>query len=99
MVTLGPEFLSRMPNLHTLQIYAQQELLDTKANHPKYLYDSSFESIEEELVNLVIPYNRYCPTLRKVQFLTGYVAARTCGEAGWVVERLRRLEVKDDLSF
>ncbi|OJT02771.1 hypothetical protein TRAPUB_6627 [Trametes pubescens] len=99
LVTLGPEFLSRMPNLHTLQIYAQQELLDTKANHPKYLYDSSFESIEEELVNLVIPYNRYCPTLRKVQFLTGYVAARTCGEAGWVVERLRRLEVKDDLSF
>ncbi|EIW51570.1 uncharacterized protein TRAVEDRAFT_157088 [Trametes versicolor FP-101664 SS1] len=99
LVTLGPEFLSRMSHLHTLQIYAQPELVGTKANHPAYLYDCSFESIEEELANLVIPYNRYCPTLRKVQFLTGYVVARTWDGAGWAVERLRRLEVKDDLSF
>ncbi|KAI0634677.1 hypothetical protein C8Q77DRAFT_1103517 [Trametes polyzona] len=99
LVTLGPEFLAHMPHLHTLQLYAQPMTSGWKPEYPRMLYDDSFESIEEELMNLVIPYNRYCPNLRKVQFCAGYTVSRSWAGAAWSVERVRRLEEKDDLSF
>ncbi|KAH9848977.1 hypothetical protein C2E23DRAFT_841314 [Lenzites betulinus] len=99
LVALGPEFLPHMPYLHTLELYAQPTSFSRKAEHPSALYDSSFGSIEEELLNMVIPYNRYSKTLRKVQFSTGYVVQRAFEGARWSVERLRRVEEKDDLSY
>ncbi|KAI0824946.1 hypothetical protein BC628DRAFT_1376632 [Trametes gibbosa] len=99
LVTLGPEFLPHMPHLHTLELYAQPMAFGRKAEYPRKLYDDSFGSIEEELLNMVIPYNRYSSALRKVQFTSGYVVQRAYEGTRWVVERMRRVEEKDDLSY
>ncbi|KAI0360246.1 hypothetical protein OH77DRAFT_1444820 [Trametes cingulata] len=99
MVMLAPEFLAKLPELHTLELYADPGPGGRKSEYPRALYDDSFESIEEELVNLVIPWNRYCPKLRRVQVCVGYVVQRTWEGGPWSVERQRRLQEKDDLSF
>ncbi|KAI0777811.1 hypothetical protein BD413DRAFT_519817 [Trametes elegans] len=99
LVMLAPEFLVKMPHLHTIQLYAQPGQTDTKPHYPECLYDDSYASIEEELRNMVIPYNRFCPNLRKVQFCSGYIMTRRFDGAPWELERVRRLEVTDDLSF
>ncbi|KAJ2968974.1 hypothetical protein NUW54_g13072 [Trametes sanguinea] len=88
-----------MPHLHTLELYPQPRPGSLRPEHPTSLYDKSYESIEEELRNLVIPYNRYCPTLRKVQVCAGYIVKRACVDGPWEIERLRQYEEKDDLSY
>ncbi|KAI0674694.1 hypothetical protein C8Q78DRAFT_967203 [Trametes maxima] len=99
LVMLAPEFLSKLPHLHTLELYPQPGQKGTKPHYPVFLHDASFESLEEELRNIVIPYNRYCPELRRVQLCSGYVMARTCTAGRWELERIRRLPEKDDLSY
>ena len=68
-------------------------------DHPTHIFDDSFESVEEELRNLVIPWNRYCPKLRKVQVHAGYVMTRKFEGAPWCLERVRRLESREDMDF
>ncbi|KAI9061556.1 hypothetical protein FKP32DRAFT_1594352 [Trametes sanguinea] len=99
LVMLAPEYLTKMPHLHTLELYPQPRPGSLRPDHPTSLYDKSYESIEEELRNLVIPYNRYCPTLRKVQVCAGYIVKRACVDGPWEIERLRQYEEKDDLSY
>ncbi|KAI0363436.1 hypothetical protein BV20DRAFT_975709 [Pilatotrama ljubarskyi] len=99
MVMLAPELLRKLRELHTLELYAEAGRIGRKAEYPRALYDASFETIEEELVNLVIPWNRYCPKLRRVQLCAGYVVKRACEGGRWTVERIRCLEEKDDLRF
>ncbi|KAI0327629.1 hypothetical protein GY45DRAFT_1373039 [Cubamyces sp. BRFM 1775] len=99
LVMLAPEYLTKMPNLHTIELYPQPRAGSAKPDHPRFLYDASYESVEEELRNLVIPYNRYCPRLRKVQVCSGYIMARTCEGGPWEMERVRQYQEKDDLSY
>ena len=96
---LAPEYLTKMPNLHTIELYPQPRAGSAKPDHPCFLYDASYDSAEEELRNLVIPYNRYCPRLRKVQVCSGYIMARTCEGGPWEMERVRQYQEKDDLSY
>ena len=88
-----------MPELHTLELYQLPVSGGFTPSHPKTFFDPSFESIEEELQNLVIPWNRYCPKLRRVQLHAGYVMTRGFEGARWGLERVRRLAVKEDLDF
>ncbi|CDO77564.1 hypothetical protein BN946_scf184926.g1 [Trametes cinnabarina] len=99
LVMLAPEYLAKMPNLHTLELYPQPRPGSLKPDYPAFLYDKSYDSIEEELRNLVIPYNRYCPKLRKVQVCAGYIMKRVCEGGPWEIERVRQYEEKDDLGF
>ncbi|KAI8971314.1 hypothetical protein BD414DRAFT_426316 [Trametes punicea] len=99
LVMLAPEYLTKMPNLHTLELYPQPRPGSMKPDHPPFLYDDSYTSIEEELRNLVIPYNRYCPQLRKVQVCSGYIMTRVYEGGPWETERVRKYEEKDDLSY
>ncbi|OSD02569.1 hypothetical protein PYCCODRAFT_1410495 [Trametes coccinea BRFM310] len=99
LVMLAPEYLTKMPHLHTLELYAQPRPGSLRPDHPPFLYDKSYESIEEELRNLVIPYSRYCPTLRRVQVCAGYIVKRACADGPWEIERVRQYEEKDDLSY
>ncbi|KAI0646693.1 hypothetical protein C8Q79DRAFT_1111178 [Trametes meyenii] len=99
LVMLAPEFLSKLPHLHTLELYPHPGQKGPKPHYPAFLHDASFESLEEELCNIVIPYNRYCPELRRVQLCSGYVVTRTCAGGRWEVERIRRLPERDDLSY
>ncbi len=88
-----------LPELHTLELYEMPRNGGYLPDHPKHLFDDSFESIEEELRNLVIPWNRYCPKLRKVQLHAGYVMARGFEGGPWNLERIRRLAIKEDMDF
>ena len=89
----------KLPELHTLELYEVPRHGGHVPEHPTHLFDASFESIEEELQNLVIPWNRYCPKLRRVQLHAGYVMTRGFEGARWRLERVRRLAVKEDLDF
>ena len=89
----------KLPELHTLELYEMPPHGIHIPDHPTHLFDDSFESIEEELQNLVIPWNRYCPKLRKVQLHAGYVMTRGFEGAEWKLERVRRLAIKEDLDF
>ncbi|KZT07883.1 uncharacterized protein LAESUDRAFT_650157 [Laetiporus sulphureus 93-53] len=99
MVTMGPEFLARFPEMHKLQIYATPQHDIRKPAHPPFLFDASFDSIEEELRNLVIPWNRWCPALREVQLSSGYVMRRGYDGGVWHLYRLKRLEEFEEFHF
>ncbi|THH21856.1 hypothetical protein EUX98_g8263 [Antrodiella citrinella] len=96
IVSLGPLFLSRLPHLHTIQVYQTQSgQVNALPTHPSVLYDSSFGSIEEEMRDLVIPWNKFCPNLRTVQLSAGWKMARVGMKGGWEVQRVRRNEPED----
>ncbi|TCD71040.1 hypothetical protein EIP91_000539 [Steccherinum ochraceum] len=67
IVSLGPLFLNRLPHLHTIQVYEtpQGQSTPTPA-HPSSLFDASYGSIEEEMRDLVIPWNRFCGKLQEI---------------------------------
>ncbi|KAI1785078.1 hypothetical protein LXA43DRAFT_929429 [Ganoderma leucocontextum] len=99
LVALAPDYLVKLPELHTLELYEMPRNGGYVPDQPKHLFDDSFESIEEELQNLVIPWNRYCPNLRKVQLHAGCAMTRGFEGGPWTLERVRRLPVKEDLDF
>ena len=70
-----------------------------KPDYPSSLFDDSFESIEDELRNLVIPWNRYCPKLRVVRMHRGYIMRRGYEGAEWKLERVDRFEEVEDLDY
>lgn len=88
-----------MPALHTVQIFGTPAHHSTKPAHPSHLFDSSFESIEEELLNLVIPWNRFCPALREVQLMPGYVMRRRFGGDTWKMTTLDKYDPMEDFRY
>jgi len=99
MVDMGPGFLSRLPNLRTFQLYTQPTADNPKPDHPPWLFDSSFTSIEEELRDLIIPWNRWCPALREVQLLSGYTMRRGYTGGDWNMLRIRRLDELEEFEY
>ncbi|KAH9930440.1 uncharacterized protein BXZ73DRAFT_47735 [Epithele typhae] len=99
LVSLAPEFLVNFPDLHTLQLYHQPPIGTKRPDYPTSLYDESFDTIEEELRNIIIPWNRYCPNLRLVQLHAGYVMTRAFEGATWNLERVRRVEEIEELDY
>lgn len=98
-MSLAPEFLASLPELHTLELYAQPPLGAKRPEYPSVLFDPSFESIEDEMRNIVIPWNRYCPKLRTVQLHSGYVMKRGYEGGMWHLERVRRFEEVESLDY
>ena len=88
-----------MPELHTLELYQLPVSGGFTPSHPKTFFDPSFESIEEELQDILIPWNRHCPKLRKVQLLGGYVMTRGFEGAQWKLSIVNRLDNFEDLEF
>ncbi|PCH44636.1 hypothetical protein WOLCODRAFT_77723 [Wolfiporia cocos MD-104 SS10] len=99
MVKMGPELLARLPNLQTLKLYRRPAEDGAKPEHPSCMFDESFDSIEEELRNLVIPWNRWCPALREVQLISGYTMLRGYSGGPWNLLRLKRLEDIGNFQF
>ena len=89
----------QLPELHTLEVYEMPRNGSYVPDQPEYLFDPTFGSVEEELKNLVIPWNRFCTKLRKVQLHAGYVMTRGFEGAAWNMERVRRLPIKEELDF
>ena len=97
-MSFGPEILSRFPNLRIFQIYSVHSL-DQRPTHPEHLFDKTYSSIEEELRDLVIPWNRYCPTLREVQLTSGYKVIRGSEDGAWFVEKLECFQEREDFVY
>ena len=99
LVSLAPEFLVNLPELHTLELYAQPSPRARRPDYPASLFDSSYESAEEELQNIIIPWNRYCPKLRTVQLHAGYVMRRAYEGGTWNLERVRKFDKVEELDY
>ena len=95
IVSIGPHHLYRLEHLHTAHIYAAPT--SSKPDHPNFLFDDTFDNIEEELQNLVIPWNRYCKKLREVQLHAGYVMRREFEGDMWRMHKVT--EVRDGCDF
>ena len=89
VVSFGPHFLYRLEHLQVAQIYAASS--STKPDHPAHLFDPTYESVEEELQNLVIPWNRFCRNLREVQLHAGYAMRRTFEGGLWRMEKVNEM--------
>ncbi|RDX45399.1 hypothetical protein OH76DRAFT_1559177 [Lentinus brumalis] len=92
------QYLAEMPDLHTIEMYRLPGRGDFKPEHPSHLFDSSWGSIEEELRDIVIPWNRFGRKLRRVQLISGYALTRAYEGATWKLEKvdqLKRIEYLD----
>ncbi|KAI0073230.1 hypothetical protein K474DRAFT_1649839 [Panus rudis PR-1116 ss-1] len=90
----GPLFLSRLPDLHTFQCYeaphpsghSDPYMPDPRPSddpdHP-YLFDNTWDSIESEMRDLLIPWNRFCKSLREVQLCRKWKMRRTYDGGRW----------------
>ncbi|GBE89284.1 hypothetical protein BKA93DRAFT_807214 [Sparassis latifolia] len=100
LVSIGPEFLTRLPHLHTLQMYVMPvQDGGMRPLYPTSMFDPSYTSVEEELQNLVIPWNRWCPSLREVQLLGGYVLRRGFDGGAWQVYKVARMPEWESFTF
>ncbi|KAI0699047.1 hypothetical protein C8T65DRAFT_710063 [Cerioporus squamosus] len=99
LVSLAPDFLAEMPDLHTLEMYQLPPRGEFAPSYPPFLCDSSFESIEDEMRDTLIGWNRFCPNLRKVQLVSGYAMTRGFEGGLWKLEKVRRLEQVEYLDY
>ncbi|KAI0695030.1 hypothetical protein BC835DRAFT_986343 [Cytidiella melzeri] len=97
IVSFGPHYLYRLQDLNTVEIFAIP--FEGTVDHPPFLFDSTFESIDEELRNLVIPWNRYCKSLRKVQLYSGYVLQRGYEGGTWDMHKLYEILESSDFKY
>ncbi|OSX63772.1 hypothetical protein POSPLADRAFT_1033279 [Postia placenta MAD-698-R-SB12] len=93
---LGAELLCKMPCLHTLQIYTAVPQVTSKGDHH---YDPTYSSIEEELCDLLIPWNKFCPTLREVQLHPEYTMRRGFDGGPWNLLKHRRLNDMEEFAY
>lgn len=89
VVKFGPLFLYRLQHLQCAQIFAMP--LGARPEHPAHLFDPTYDTVEEELRNLVIPWNRFCRNLREVQLHAGYAMCRAYDGGAWRMERVSQL--------
>ncbi|KAK7685108.1 hypothetical protein QCA50_011947 [Cerrena zonata] len=57
-----------------------------------YLFDPTFDSIEEEMRDMIIPWNRYCKSLRVVQLCRSWRMNRGFEGGVWKIEKVRESE-------
>ena len=88
-MSFGPHFLYRLEHLQSAQIYAMPS--GPIPEHPPHLFDPTYETVEEELRNLVIPWNRFCRELREVQLHAGYGMRRAYDGGMWRMEKVTQL--------
>ncbi len=67
--------------------------------HPTHLFDNTWGSIEEEMRDLLIPWNHWCPKLRRVQLVSGYAMTRGFKGALWKMETVKRLKRMEYLDY
>lgn len=90
---IGPHFAGRLPHLETLHIFsprmrsAAQLLIPKHAPVNKIISKAQSQQVidendERELKSLVVSWNRYCPNLREVQLLDGFVWRRADDRQG-----------------
>ena len=94
-MSIGPHYLYRLPHLHTAHIFAAPA--HGRPDHPRCLYDGTYADVQEELRNLVIPWNRYCRGLREVQLHAGYVMRRAYEGDRWQMREVH--EVRESCDF
>ncbi|RDX46756.1 hypothetical protein OH76DRAFT_1386047 [Lentinus brumalis] len=99
IVSLAPDYLAQLPDLHTVEMYRLPAHGGFTPVYPTHLFDPSWGSIEEEMRDILMGWNRFCPKLRKVQLVSGYVMVRAFEGAPWRLQKLRRLEQVEDLEY
>lgn len=80
LVGMGPNFLSRLNQLHTFQFY------ESSGKPPVMTGDEEFEdelATEAQLKALIAPWRSYCPSLREVQLVDGYLWRRASAGDVW----------------
>lgn len=79
IVSLGPHVLTNMERLHTFQLF------ETNGKLP-VITDDGWEddwTNEAMLKTLILPWNKYCPQLREVQLVDGYLWRRAHEKDCW----------------
>ena len=99
IVSLAPDCLAQLPDLHTLEMYRLPKHGGFVPEYPGYLFDPSWGSVEEEMRDILMGWNRFCPKLRRVQLISGYVMTRAYEGGLWTLQRLRRLAQIEDLEY
>lgn len=59
--------------------------------YPTHLFDTTWGSIEAEMRDILIPWNQWCPKLRRVQLVSGYAMVRGFEGGLWTMEEIDRL--------
>lgn len=92
-MAIGPQHLCSLPNLRIFQTYQVQKGIYVE--HPEHLFDPTYDTIQDEMTDLVIPWSRFCPQLREVQLHAGWRTVRGFGGGRWRVEKVRLVEDED----
>ena len=92
-MAIGPHFLSRLPRLRIFQTYQVQKGIYT--SHPSHLFDPTYDTIQDEMKDLVIPWNRFCRGLKEVQLHAGWRLLRGFDGGKWRVEKVREVADED----
>jgi len=96
VVSMGPVFLSKLEHLHTFQLHSSN-------NRPfeprRFLFDDTYDSIQQEMKELVIPWGRYSPGLREVQFSRDWRLRKGFNGVDWEIEKVGRDEMEGPESF
>lgn len=90
---MGPQYLCTLPKLRIFQTHRVQKGIYTE--HPAYLFDDTYDTIQDEMRDLVIPWSRFCPSLREVQLHAGWRMVRGFNGGKWRVEKIRLVEDED----
>ncbi|KAI0706277.1 hypothetical protein C8T65DRAFT_577293 [Cerioporus squamosus] len=99
VVSLAPDCLAQMPDLHTLEMYRLPGHGGFTPAYSSCLFDPSWGSIEEEMRDILIGWNRFCLKLRKVQLVSGYAMVRAFEGAPWKLQKVCRLEQIEYLEY
>lgn len=80
IVSLGSQFLTKMKRLHTFQLFEANGKLPVITDEGHRAEDWTTEAI---LRALILPWNKYCPGLREVQLVEGYLWRRAHKKDSW----------------
>jgi len=92
ILSLGPHVLASMERLHTFQLF------ETHGKLP-VITDDEWEddwTNEAMLKTLILPWNKYCPQLREVQLVDGYLWRRAHKKDTWA-QRFFPPETDEDI--
>ena len=93
-MSLGPHVLIKMERLHTFQLFETSGMLPVMADDPDDWGDDW--TTEGMLKTLILPWNKYCPQLREVQLMGGYLWRRAHEKDSWT-QRYFTPETEEDI--
>ncbi len=88
-----------MPDLHTLEMYRLPRDGKFKPEYRTHLFDPSWGSIEEEMRDIVVPWNKFGQKLRRVQLISGYALTRRFEGETWKLEKVAKLKRVEYLDY